>query len=249
MKKVILWSVVLPALLWLSASADSDLPKLINYQGVLTQSDGRTPVEDETYHLTFKLYGSDSGDDSLWWEHHKTVQVTGGLFNVILGSVAPLDLPFDAPYWLGITVGSDAELSPRIQLTSVGYAFRAQKADTASVAISSPVGGWTDESSVVRLTTNTDKVGMGTNAPKSKFQIGNWLTFHDGPYQFMGFNWGWWNSANRRINDGGAARMMFYEDDGTLIFQSKPFGAAGEELSPGATMFIRDWNRHWRPQI
>jgi parallel beta-helix repeat protein len=50
-------------------------------------------------------------------------------------SGALINLPFDATYWLGIKVGTDPELSPRITLTSVGYAYRAQTADTAYNAL------------------------------------------------------------------------------------------------------------------
>jgi hypothetical protein len=148
------------------------IPHLINYQGMLTQSDGKTPVTNGNYSLTFKIYGSESGTDSLWREYHSTVIVTNGLFNVILGSVTTLNLAFDTDYWLGIKVGTDPELSPRIRLTSVGYAYRAQKADTASVAISAPSGGgWTDDGTNVRLTTSTDKVGIGVASPLGKLHI------------------------------------------------------------------------------
>jgi hypothetical protein len=35
---------------------------------------------------------------------------------------------------------------------------------------------------------------------------------------------------------------MMYRDDGTLVFQSKPFGLAGDTLSHGAAMYIKNWN-------
>ena len=37
-------------------------------------------------------------------------------------------LAFDVPYWLGVRVGSDGEMTPRVQLTSVGYAFTSDMA-------------------------------------------------------------------------------------------------------------------------
>ena len=40
-----------------------------------------------------------------------------------------ISLPFGLPYYLGIKVGADPEMTPRIPLTSVGYAFRAKTAD------------------------------------------------------------------------------------------------------------------------
>ncbi len=93
-----------------------------------------TPVDNGNYDLTFKIYGSADGVDSLWTEHHSGVTVTNGLFNVILGSVSSLDLAFDTDYWLGFKVGTDPELIPRIRMTSVGYAYRALVADSAAVA-------------------------------------------------------------------------------------------------------------------
>jgi hypothetical protein len=121
-------------LVFLASLSLAGIPKLINYQGMLTGSDGKTPVPDENYNLTFKIYGSLAGTDSLWREYHPNVPVTNGLFNIILGSITTLNLAFDTDYWLGVKVGTDSELSPRIRLTSVAYAYRAQKADTANYA-------------------------------------------------------------------------------------------------------------------
>jgi hypothetical protein len=169
-------------LIWIHGTSLSlaGIPKLINYQGMLTGSDGKTPVTDGPYNLTFKIYGSESGMDSLWRENHPTVQVTNGLFNVILGSVTSLNLAFDTDYWLGIRVGSDDELSPRIRLTSVGYAYRAQVADSAVVAVSAPTGGgWTDDGAVVRLTNNSDSVGIGKTNPSSKLDVNGKINTSD----------------------------------------------------------------------
>ena len=41
-----------------------------------------------------------------------------------------MTLTFDIPYHLGIAVGTDPEMTPRIPLTSVGYAFRAKSVDS-----------------------------------------------------------------------------------------------------------------------
>jgi hypothetical protein len=153
-------------LVFLSTVSLAGIPKLINYQGMLTGSDGKTPVTNGSYSILFSIYNISSGGSSLW-SHIYNLSVTNGLFNVILGdSSAPINLPFDTTYWLGIKVGGDAELSPRIKLTSVAYAYRASVADSA---VSSPPpstgGGWTDDGTNVHLTTSTDKVGIGTSSP------------------------------------------------------------------------------------
>jgi hypothetical protein len=133
-------------LVFLASLALAGIPRMINYQGMLTQSDGKTPVTNGNYPILFSIFNTSSGGSSLW-THTYNVSVTNGLFNVILGdSSAAINLPFDTTYWLGIKVGADLELSPRIRLTSVGYAYRSQRADTASYAGSGPWGGnnaWT----------------------------------------------------------------------------------------------------------
>jgi hypothetical protein len=149
----------------------AEIPKLINYQGMLTESDGTTPVADDQYDLGFKIYGSQSGDDSLWWEYHLNVQVTNGLFNVILGSQSALNLSFDAEYWLETIV--ETEIMPtRLQFTSVSYAYRAKVADSAAVAGSgASSGGWVDDGTVIRLESTTDSVGIGTEYPGAKLNV------------------------------------------------------------------------------
>jgi len=130
-------------LVYLAGLSLAAIPKMINYQGMLTQSDGKTPVTNANYPILFSIYNISSGGSSLW-SHTYNVSVTNGLFNIILGdSGATINLAFDTTYWLGIKVGTDPELSPRIRLTSVGYAYRAQKtqrADTADIALSAPGG-------------------------------------------------------------------------------------------------------------
>jgi hypothetical protein len=97
------------------------IPKTISYQGVLTDAGG-TVVPDGSYNLTFNFYDVVSGGASLWTEG-QSVSVSKGIFNVILGSTNVLNLPFDKPYWLGITVGGGSELTPRTPLTTSGYSF------------------------------------------------------------------------------------------------------------------------------
>lgn len=118
-------------LVFLASLSLAGIPKMINYQGMLTGSDGKTPVTNGNYPILFSIYNTSSGGSSLW-SHTYNVGVTNGLFNVILGdSGAPINLPFDTTYWLGIKVGADPQLSPRTRLTSVGYAYRAMVADSA----------------------------------------------------------------------------------------------------------------------
>jgi hypothetical protein len=121
----------LAAILVAAAVAFAAVPQTINYQGYLTDSGG-SPVNG-TVNMTFSLYTSPAGTVSpVWTEAQTGVAVTNGQYSVILGSITPLAIPFDVPYYLGVTVGADAEMTPRQPLTSTGYAFRAAQADGLS---------------------------------------------------------------------------------------------------------------------
>ncbi|MDZ7338121.1 MAG: hypothetical protein ONB30_06260 [candidate division KSB1 bacterium] len=103
------------------------IPQTISYQGVLTDATGAV-LPDGNYNLTFRLYDAATGGTALWSEG-QLVALSKGIFNVTLGSVVPLSLPFDKPYWLGVTVGGGAELSPRIALTAAPYSLRSADAE------------------------------------------------------------------------------------------------------------------------
>jgi hypothetical protein len=112
------------------------VPGVINYQGRLTDASGE-PVADETYQIKFKIYGSVSGADSLWTSGFQSIKVEGGLFTHLLGSTNPLPnglFESDTIRYLGITVGTDAEISPRSRLVSSAYSYKAAYSDTADYA-------------------------------------------------------------------------------------------------------------------
>ncbi|UCH11788.1 MAG: collagen-like protein, partial [Fidelibacterota bacterium] len=125
-------------ILMLAIPTHAQIPRTIPYQGVLTDGMG-TPALEGTYVFTFTLYDEETGGHPLWVAH-KELYVEQGHFSTILGSQTPIDgtLRFDCPYWLGIQLGSEPELSPRIPLTSVGYSFYALRADTAQFVLNAP---------------------------------------------------------------------------------------------------------------
>ncbi|MBN2411098.1 hypothetical protein JXQ31_05345 [candidate division KSB1 bacterium] len=104
----------------------AEITRLINYQGIILGTDEK-PLPEANYKLTFKLYDEDN--KLLWTEVHDPLFISAGLIQVKLGEFTPLELPFDQPYFLGIQVGGDAELEPRMLLTSAAYAFRSDDAD------------------------------------------------------------------------------------------------------------------------
>jgi hypothetical protein len=171
-KKLLLLTIV-GAFMVVASPGWAEIPHLINYQGMLTDDAGN-PIT-ESRDLTFTIYDSPTNGTALWTETHTAVPIEDGLFNVILGgATTPIpDSVFDHPErFLGIKVETDPELFPRIQLSSVGYAYRARTADSANVAVSAPTGGgWTDDGTVVRLHNHTDSVGIGTTSPSAKLDV------------------------------------------------------------------------------
>jgi hypothetical protein len=95
---------------------------ILSIQGTLKKDNGRS-VDDGTYPMTFKLYTSATGGTAIWTETQASVRLVGGLYSVSLGSVTPLTPAFDAPYWLGVTVGAEEEILPRTPLTAAPYAL------------------------------------------------------------------------------------------------------------------------------
>ncbi len=111
---------------------NSEVPSTMNYQGRLTDSTGN-PVADAPHNIIFKIY--DNSDSVLWDESH-IITTANGLFTVQLGSNgSPLtaDIFSHTECWLGITVDTDPEITPRTRFDTVPYAFRAGNVQSADI--------------------------------------------------------------------------------------------------------------------
>jgi hypothetical protein len=120
--------------LTMAMTIQAAVPQTINYQGYLTDSEG--PVTASNLWMDFFIYDAPTGGNSKWAESHQFVDVTDGLFNVILGAgtqAEPIeDTVFSgADRWLQIVVSGE-EITPRTKLTSKPYAFRVSTVDGAS---------------------------------------------------------------------------------------------------------------------
>jgi hypothetical protein len=109
----------------------------IPYQGRLADKNG-APLT-QTVNMIFRLYAAASGGTPLWeeqWTGSNSVQVSDGLFNVMLGSLTPISqavITGNSNLFLGITVGTDSEMSPRVQLGSVPFATQALTVPDGSI--------------------------------------------------------------------------------------------------------------------
>jgi trimeric autotransporter adhesin len=127
-------------LVFTSIIFSQDFPTTINYQGILKDAAGNI-VENGNYDITFNLYNIESGGSSLWNET-QTINVTNGIINAKLGSANPYSsLIFAEARWLGMTVGAETELTPRIALTSVPYSFYTMNVLNGSITASKIADG------------------------------------------------------------------------------------------------------------
>jgi hypothetical protein len=111
-----------------TAQAAVGINHQINFQGKLVNTNG-TNVTDGTYSIVFSIYTVASAGANIWTET-QTPTVTNGIFQVNLGSVTTLPGSIDFNtnnIYLGIKVGADAEMTPRVQFTSVPQAFNSEK--------------------------------------------------------------------------------------------------------------------------
>ena len=113
-------------------TASAQVPRTISYQGLLTTATN-DPLPDGPHTLTFAIYDVPTGGTPLWTETQSTTTLQG-VFDVTLGTTTSLVLPFDKPYYLGITLQGNPEYAPRIGLAAVPYALTAQSALTAASA-------------------------------------------------------------------------------------------------------------------
>ena len=97
------------------------IPNSLTLQGKLTNANGVSQVG--TFNFTFRIYDSYTNGNVLWeLPDYNITTDANGVYDVILGNI---NLSFADAYYLGITVRADNESSPRINLTSSPYAFRA----------------------------------------------------------------------------------------------------------------------------
>lgn len=111
---------------------------MVNYQGKLTDTSG-VAVADGTYNVRFWLLQSvaQATTSAIWTESltgANQVQITNGLFSVMLGSTSPLtSVDFNQELYLGVEIGGtgaaswDGELLPRKPLGTVPAAFESYK--------------------------------------------------------------------------------------------------------------------------
>ncbi len=105
----------------LNATSVSTIP----YQGRLADAAGN-PVTGKQ-NMEFRLYSVPAGGTPLWeefWTGANSVDVSDGLFSVMLGSIntgLTAVVQSNNTLYLGVTIDTDSEMTPRVQLGSVPF--------------------------------------------------------------------------------------------------------------------------------
>lgn len=93
----------------------------LSVQGVITKSDN-TAVDDGQYPISFRLWTAESGGTMVHEETIQQVEATGGVYSVLLGRNGfNANATFNQVYFLGVSINSGAELTPRPRLTHAPY--------------------------------------------------------------------------------------------------------------------------------
>jgi len=113
-----------------AGSAQAAANTNINFQARVLSNAGAV-VSDGFYSVEFNLYTQSAGGVSQWTET-QVVTSKNGYITVSLGSVTPFGSGIDwsQEQWLSMNINGDGEMSPRMKVTAVPLAFRANQADS-----------------------------------------------------------------------------------------------------------------------
>jgi hypothetical protein len=167
-------------------------PNILSFQGRVTDLSD-TPITGSTS-LTFNLYNVPSGGASLWTGSCSVTPDQDGVFEVILGSGCGSAIPEtvfseNTDTYLGITVGSDSEMTPRQRVTAAAYALNAdtvdgfdssQNPEANEIVVLDSSGylsfGVVDpqiSSSSDIILSPTNNIGIGTTDPQALLSVGS----------------------------------------------------------------------------
>lgn len=198
--------------------ADAAINSQINFQGKLTNTDG-TNVTNGTYSIVFSIYTVSSGGTAVWTETQPSVTVTDGIFQVSLGSVTALPGSVDFKtnsLYLGVKVGADAEMTPRIRFTAAPYAFNASTADNSTQLGGIASSGYVQLSPGAQQTGN---INISGNVTAGGTYNGN--TFTNSSLAFSAASAASIQSASSQsLNITGNAASTFSTSAGQLTLQS-----------------------------
>ncbi|MFZ3301207.1 MAG: LamG-like jellyroll fold domain-containing protein [Microgenomates group bacterium] len=136
--------------------------RFLSFQGRLTDNLGNP--ETVATNVVFKLYSVSSGGVALW--DSGTCSITpdqDGIFSTLLGSSCGAEIASgvfseNADIWLGVTVGADAEATPRIQIATVAYALNSETLQGFPAGTGTSTIPYIDSTGTVVLASSSPKI-------------------------------------------------------------------------------------------
>lgn len=125
--RLAIFACILACLLLVPAALAAP-PAQITVQGRLTNTTTLGAMYG-TYSVNFSLWSASSGGTMYFNQTQSVTTDLSGLYAAVLTGI-PLD--FANQYYLGVKVASDAEMTPRMNLTAVPYAFMAMNLSCAA---------------------------------------------------------------------------------------------------------------------
>ena len=201
------------------SSFSRSVPGQLNYQGALADASDSSAIT-ATQEMTFRLFDSETKGAELWSETHPAVQVQGGLFQVLLGSVTafPEGLFESSELWLQTEVGLEV-LAPRKPLVSVAYSRKAGEADHAADAdhatASDQAANATEAQHAAHADTAgwADEAGHATHADTAAYSPSTnpWMISGDDIYRETGNVGIGTNTPQRQLHITGANPRILIE--------------------------------------
>jgi hypothetical protein len=180
----LLASLLAVALLLAGLSAYAAVPRVISFQGKLTDPIG-VPMTG-TFEMTFRLWDSETGGSMLAEQVFPAVLVDDeGLYNVELD--VPTSVDFHSTVWLGVEVLADGEMTPRYRLTSSPYTFWAMDSDMVDGKHADEFLAGSGSTNYIAMFVGTyevgnsqiyqsgSSIGIGTTSPSSKLHVNGTL--------------------------------------------------------------------------
>jgi len=253
-------------------------PAELNYQGVLRDTAG-TPLTDSV-DMVVRFWNAPTGGDEILIDQHTLgasdpVSVKSGLFNIVLGGGALLDGAGPGTYasvsevfrdygdvHVGIQVGTDTEMTPRLKVLSTAFALNADRLDGLSSAdfaladhghdgqyldasggslsgsLDLPANGL--EVGNGQLSLSSGRVGVGTSAPQNPLHVagggGQYTNLADGVHLGLDAV----NNAHIELVKSGGSPYIDFSNINSGDMQARIRLAASDRLEvqvPKFTMF------------
>jgi len=142
----------------------AQIPQTVSFQGYLSDANGE-PISDGNYEVNFRLYDALTEGNSVWVETH-SMEITGSLISVNLGSFNPIVLPTTGIPFLEIQIG-DEILTPRQKITSSFFAFKSSFSQNADSAQHSNYAENSNHSALADFATNAEDAVNAAHAETS----------------------------------------------------------------------------------